>query len=128
MPVCSRGGRSFGKLAAGFIDGDNGVRPLVRIDSNDDHVSCLPLRWGWTRAGRRTHLSWGDATLLSSHVGRSAHVRRPAELISATRAAGGHSESQAAGRDQSDTQVMVQDMSPFFPSRPAPLSPDPEML
>src|SRR5450759_2418352 len=98
MPVSSRGGRSFGKLAAGLIDGHNGVRPLVRIDSNDDHVPRLPLCWGWTRAGRRTHLSWGGATLLSSHVGRSADVRQPAELITATHTAGSHSESQAAGQ------------------------------
>jgi hypothetical protein len=43
MPVSSRGGRPLGKLAAGFIDGDNSVRPLVRIDSNDDHIPGLPL-------------------------------------------------------------------------------------
>ncbi len=72
MPVCRRRRRPLGKLAAGFIHGDDGVSPLVRIDSNDDHIPCLPLCRGLTRAGRRTHLSWGDATLLSSHVGRSA--------------------------------------------------------
>ena len=32
------GGRPFGKLAAGLIDGDDGMCPLVRIDSDDDHV------------------------------------------------------------------------------------------
>jgi hypothetical protein len=46
MPFGSRGGSPFGELAAGFVDGDDGVCPLVRIDSNDDDIPGLPLRWG----------------------------------------------------------------------------------
>ncbi|HEX7612250.1 MAG TPA: hypothetical protein VF371_05705, partial [Candidatus Limnocylindrales bacterium] len=34
---CTRG-RPLGELAASFIHGDDGVSPLVRIDSNDDHI------------------------------------------------------------------------------------------
>jgi hypothetical protein len=37
MPVYGRSGGPFGDLASCLIDGDDGVCPLVRIDSNDDH-------------------------------------------------------------------------------------------
>jgi hypothetical protein len=42
MPVCSRSGRPLGELAAGFVDGHDGVRPLARIDPDDDHVPVSP--------------------------------------------------------------------------------------
>ena len=41
MPVGCRGDRSLGELAAGFVDRDDGVGSLVRIDSNDDHVAVF---------------------------------------------------------------------------------------
>ena len=37
-----------------------------------------------TRTGLRTHLSWGEATLLTSHAGRSDMSGELAELITAT--------------------------------------------
>jgi hypothetical protein len=43
MSVCSRGGRPLGELTAGLIDGYDGVCPLVRIDSDDDHVAVSLL-------------------------------------------------------------------------------------
>ena len=35
--------RSFRDLSAVPVDGDDRVRPLVRIDPDDDHVRCLLL-------------------------------------------------------------------------------------
>ena len=99
MPFCGGSNRPLGEFAACFINGNDGVRPLVLIDSNDDHVPCLPRSWGLTRTGRRTHLSWGDATLLTCQVTSAGplNVRRPAKWITATHTAGGDSASQAAG-------------------------------
>jgi len=63
---------AFAEFAPGFIDRNDGVAALVRVDAENHHarVSCLsPV--GGDRTGRRAHLSGGDATLLSSHAGRS---------------------------------------------------------
>ena len=46
MPICSRGRRPFGKLAASLIHSDDGVRVLVRIDSDHGHVPVSLLVGG----------------------------------------------------------------------------------
>ena len=58
------------QLPADLVDGDGGVRALWTSIPSMHHggVSFLPERDSWV--GRRTHLSGGDATLLSSHAGR----------------------------------------------------------
>jgi hypothetical protein len=57
--------------SATLVDCDSSMRLLVHVDTQHDHevVSFQCERDG--RAGRRTHFSRGDATLLSSHAGRS---------------------------------------------------------
>jgi hypothetical protein len=98
MPVSGRGDRSLGELAAGFIDGNDGVRSLVRIDSNDDHVAVfLFVGVDEDRSADTPELGRSHAPVKSRRPVQ--YVRRPAEHIVATHTAGSHSESQAAGRD-----------------------------
>ena len=66
---------------------------------------CLLLHRGDARAGRRTHLSGGEATLLSSHAGRSDASHGRQNAVEATPIAGGQTDmSQAVRRRQHDTQ------------------------
>src|SRR5918994_5165267 len=68
--------RPFPELAASLVDCDGGVAALVRVDPQNHH-GPVSLHDGATRTGRRAHLSGGDATLLSSHSGRSGRPRWP---------------------------------------------------
>jgi hypothetical protein len=115
MPVRGGSGRPFGELPACVIDGHDGVCPLVRIDSNDDHVPCLPLRWGWAkgRSADTSELGLCHPPVKSRRPVR--YVRRPAEFITTTLEAGNHRASQAAGPGQSDTQTMVSGSNRWMP-------------
>src|ERR1700733_16314101 len=71
-------------LAPHLVDGDECMAVLVHIVSNNNHGGCLHSLRGDGWAGRRTNLSGGDATLLSSHAGRpftpdadKTHERQP---------------------------------------------------
>src|SRR5437588_8510710 len=84
MPDRDRCDDLLAELATRLVDGDEGVRALVYIGSNNNHGGCLHSLRGDGWAGRRTNLSGGDATLLSSHAGRSftpdagkTHARQP---------------------------------------------------
>ncbi|WP_237769063.1 hypothetical protein, partial [Actinopolymorpha cephalotaxi] len=73
------------ELTTEVVDRDDGVAALVSIDSEYDHGTCLPLHSVMgDRTGRWAQLSWGDATLLSSHAGRSSRTRTAAQLDMAT--------------------------------------------
>jgi integrase len=72
VEMISCGGRVRGllaQLAAGRVDRDDGVGALVPINPKYQHG--LVTFHSVTRTGRWAHLSEGDATLLSSHTGRS---------------------------------------------------------
>jgi hypothetical protein len=70
MVLAGGAGRALAELTAELVDRDDGVGALVRIDAQDHH-GLVSLRSGMTPTGRRAPLSRGDATLLSSHAGRS---------------------------------------------------------
>jgi len=54
--------------ARALIDGCQRVCALVRVRPDHDHLHH-PLRWSFDEADlQRTAVSWGDATLLSSHA------------------------------------------------------------
>jgi hypothetical protein len=61
-----------GQLAAVVVDGDDGVGALVRVDAQDDQGRISPS-CGVGSADRSAGISQSgsDATLLSSHPGRS---------------------------------------------------------
>src|SRR3954451_11268740 len=72
LEMASRGGRhgALTELASIGIDHDHGVGRLVRIGPECHHLE-VSFGYGDSWTGRWTCLSWGEATLLSSHTDRS---------------------------------------------------------
>src|SRR5205823_14974857 len=63
--------RPLAELAPRRINGNHGMRALVRVHPERHHVFVTSMWVVDTRAGRQTPLSWGEAALLSSHADRS---------------------------------------------------------
>src|SRR6476659_6778256 len=88
--------RFLAELATDVVNDDECVGLLVYVGSNNNHGGCLHSLGGDGWAGRRTHLSGGGTTLLSSHAGRSftpgadkTYARQPT--------GGSHAKSQTSG-------------------------------
>src|SRR5262249_61002764 len=79
------------------VDGNDGVRVLVRVDPDDHHEPCLLRSTGEARTGRRADPSRGDTTLLSSHAGRSVTASRAARRTQATKAQNAGERARKAG-------------------------------
>ena len=96
----------LGELATGLVGGHGGVRALVRIGADDDHVlRCLLIR-GDTPDRPVDTPEWGRMPR-SYEVTPAGpiHVRRPADPMEATpRGRASECTSQAAGPRQPDTQ------------------------
>src|SRR5262245_28230087 len=85
-----RGGRGLGRLATQLppqiIDRDHGMTAFVRVDAQHDHGRvALSLAGTVTGPAGGQSSVGGDATLLSSHTGRSCPCRLTARRDQATK-------------------------------------------